>query len=626
MLLRVSLASLLTVTSVLGTPDIQHAQSIRGMNPQFKDKYVANERGNFACLDGSGEIPFSRVNDDYCDCADGSDEPGTSACNNGSFYCANVGHIPAIISSNNVNDGVCDPMCCDGSDEWNMTGVVSCPDICEKVGREYRKQAVAAQESAARGVAMREKLVDQAKGIREAKQLELDEKSVRLEKVETSFKKAEELKDSLEESLKVAKEALDKGREAKKQAIVDVYLPKLNTYRKHLSAELHKLRAHHDALVLLLRSVRNDHNSEFNDPAVSTAIAAYTEYYDAHPYIEDAALEYAEEDDNARRERQLAMDNDGDSQDSVSFEVCSPAISIYENERETLIGDIERLWQALDDLRTGYNKNYHDLAVKAAVVGLDEYEAVREKDLAEIQEAANAIGLEELVQQVQEGVDKHMGLENESQAEGNSNVDECAAQDGGCLSGAAHVKELEDKLSDARSAYWDLQSERSTLKNTVSNLRELLNKDLGPDSVYMPVDKECYSLDAGEYTYEVCLLDRATQISNKDGSRQSLGSFTEFGKLSDGALVDYSVHKYLQGTKCWNGPNRSLVASFECADEIKVLGVSEPEKCEYHAKMTGPFACVVSEETVSSEQNAENIDDVPAMTDVAEEEKIHDEL
>ncbi len=61
----------------------------------------------FTCLDGAATIPFSQVNDDYCDCRDGSDEPGTAACLNGHFACENLGFIVQMIPSSRVNDGIC---------------------------------------------------------------------------------------------------------------------------------------------------------------------------------------------------------------------------------------------------------------------------------------------------------------------------------------------------------------------------------------------------------------------------------------------------------------------------------------------------------------------------------------
>jgi protein kinase C substrate 80K-H len=51
----------------------------------------------FTCLDGSLTLPYSHLNDDYCDCRDGTDEPGTPACLNGVFHCLNAGHVPQVI-------------------------------------------------------------------------------------------------------------------------------------------------------------------------------------------------------------------------------------------------------------------------------------------------------------------------------------------------------------------------------------------------------------------------------------------------------------------------------------------------------------------------------------------------
>lgn len=74
------------------------------------DRYVPSSGKTFTCLSGDKVIPFSSVNDEYCDCPDGSDEPGTSACEGKPgawFYCENKGHIPGRVRSSRVNDGIC---------------------------------------------------------------------------------------------------------------------------------------------------------------------------------------------------------------------------------------------------------------------------------------------------------------------------------------------------------------------------------------------------------------------------------------------------------------------------------------------------------------------------------------
>ena len=125
------------------------------------------------CLHWDQVIPFSRVNDDYCDCEDGSDEPGTAACPNGRFYCANKGFIPAFIPTSRVNDGVCDAECCDGSDETD--GKVSCPNTCKQRAQEHQREQAKAAKVHAAGAKKRAKYIETGVQGREQKQKRLDQ-------------------------------------------------------------------------------------------------------------------------------------------------------------------------------------------------------------------------------------------------------------------------------------------------------------------------------------------------------------------------------------------------------------------------------------------------------------------
>jgi len=57
-------------------PALAALDKTHGVSPALQSKYTLPASGTWSCLDGSKEIPWSAVNDDYCDCPDGSDEPG----------------------------------------------------------------------------------------------------------------------------------------------------------------------------------------------------------------------------------------------------------------------------------------------------------------------------------------------------------------------------------------------------------------------------------------------------------------------------------------------------------------------------------------------------------------------
>lgn len=133
--------------------------AVKGVGPGDEGRFADTASG-VKCLDGKSIVPFSAVNDDFCDCADGSDEPGTGACagrrgEGRGFFCPNEGAAPRYLFRSRVGDGICD--CCDGSDEW-QTGL--CKDRCDKVGREHRQHIEQNKATIQRGIEKRRKVLE----------------------------------------------------------------------------------------------------------------------------------------------------------------------------------------------------------------------------------------------------------------------------------------------------------------------------------------------------------------------------------------------------------------------------------------------------------------------------------
>ncbi|KAI9595917.1 glucosidase II beta subunit-like-domain-containing protein [Syncephalis fuscata] len=240
----------------------------RGVSKSKAALYVAKD-GMFACLDGSQIIPFERVNDDYCDCSDGSDEPGTAACPNGVFHCANRWHRPANIPSSRVNDGLCDPRCCDGSDEYD--GKVQCPNRCKEIGaaeRESRKQLNAVKHEGGRKRLEYIAIGTTAKEEREQKLANLRREELELRAQLEELSAAKERVEAVEQAESETPQA--RRLQTCKDHNADLER-KIDTARGRLSI----LRGDIDNLLNILKDMKENHNQNYHDMAVTHAISAY---------------------------------------------------------------------------------------------------------------------------------------------------------------------------------------------------------------------------------------------------------------------------------------------------------------------------------------------------------------
>lgn len=249
-------------------------------------------------------IPYSKVNDNSCDCPDGSDEPGTAACayldhlspsqplpaslsgtTNTSnvlpgFWCANEGHVGSYIPFMYVNDGVCDYLlCCDGTDEYGGVGGVKCEDRCAAIGKEWRRIEQERKDSLEKANKRRRTMAKEARALRRRVEAKITGLTDEIKALET---RREELKSQYDEVLRTENTKIVKTEGSGKLGIlVGQAKLRITELRDALSTVLHQrseLDAKVEELETILAEFKESYNPNFNDEGVKKAVRAWEDY------------------------------------------------------------------------------------------------------------------------------------------------------------------------------------------------------------------------------------------------------------------------------------------------------------------------------------------------------------
>ncbi|KAI5794289.1 glucosidase II beta subunit-like-domain-containing protein [Peziza echinospora] len=546
----------------------------RGVSPEDAALYLPTpDTHTFTCLTHpSLKIPFTAVNDDYCDCPDGSDEPGTSACTylphaqlTGSrgFYCANKAHAPRFLPANRVNDGVCDyEVCCDGSDEWAHVGGVQCPDRCGEVGEKVRRLLGETRRVRNEGARLRGELVAKATSMRREVEANCEQLRSVIVGLEEKLRAAEaEARDvEAREMERVRRElAAGGGRNKKAAEVAEVARGRIEALRKAVGkvrAERDESRARLEEVEGILRAFKETYNPNFNDEGVKSTVRRWEDYVAAGRGL--AGLNEAEERD-----------------------------------LEALVGGEDE-------------------------VNWDELTAEEVQD-----EVAQLSLLEKYLPKAIQG-----WIHTTT-----SDLRQMLVENGILAEKTVHSHPTDSKaVTEAKSTVAQIDTDLTSARNRLASALETLSTDYGPSSVLLPLKDTCVSADAGEYTYEFCFFGKAHQRSNKDASSSSfLGEHrrieiestspsnntsqntpdAEEGIFPAGELEQQHAERtsgvtifHEGGARCWNGPERSARVELYCAVVNELRLVKEVEKCVYLFEVGTPAVCegeVGAEERVRDE-------------------------
>jgi protein kinase C substrate 80K-H len=156
-------------------------------------------------------------------------------------------------------------------------------------------------------------------------------------------------------------------------------------------------------------------------------------------------------------------------------------------------------------------------------------------------------------------------------------------------------------VTDARNAFEAATQNLESKRNELNDQRADLTNDYGGDDIFRALKGACVETDSGEYTYELCWLDRTSQKSKKGGGNTNMGNFVRVSTIevdeevgADGRGLGQGERvalMYENGQHCWNGPNRQTTVVLGCAEKDEIWKVQEQEKCMYRMDVGTPAVC-----------------------------------
>ncbi|GBF96865.1 glucosidase 2 subunit beta [Raphidocelis subcapitata] len=501
------------------------AAHVRGVRPELAAKYEGEE---FTCLDGSLTLPASAINDDWCQCPDGSDEPGTSACGNGVFYCRNRGHEPKVMSTAFVDDGVCD--CCDGTDELE-----GCKNTCIE-----------------KNAAVREGLLQQVDEYKQALAKRRD----------YAAGAAQERKDMKERLGSIDSDIEAAGKEVVRLAGERDAL--IGTAEERRAVRQEKLRAEAAQRAAEEAETKAKAAADAEKAAAAAAEQQQQEQEQQQEQQQQAAGEGEAEETEEERGRRIAAQwtkdpaAAGAAASKPSGDAAAPAAPEGGEAQAAGGEEGDKGW-----LQSTWSK------LKGAVSG--EAPSPPPPPPCDEEWDASCPHPEEGEADAEEG-------------EGDEGYSPAPDDDEEPFTPAQEDADSDPELEGANSAYAAAEERVTALKGEKELLQRQVTFDYGADDAWLALSRHCAEAREPQYTYRLCLFDRAAQVDNGAGHETNLGKWRGFEK-------GYTEGVFENGDWCHQAPARSMRVTFVCGTDEAAWGGGEPSTCAYAATMSTPAAC-----------------------------------